>query len=98
MIFVAICIDKPGSAELRLAHRAAHLEYVSARAELVRMGGPLLDDDGGMNGSLLVIDTPDRAAAEAFLAGDPYAKAGLFERVELRAWKVLRGLPAAAPA
>ena len=29
----------------------------------------------------------DEAAAKAFAANDPYAKAGLFETVEIRAWR-----------
>jgi uncharacterized protein YciI len=31
------------------------------------------------------------AAAEAWAAADPYAKAGLFESVTIRAWKKVRG-------
>ena len=50
--------------------------------------GPLLNDAGtGMVGSLLVLDLPDRDAADAFAASDPYAKAGLFRSVEVRPWK-----------
>jgi uncharacterized protein YciI len=33
------------------------------------------------------MEFPDRAAAEAFAAGDPYRKAGLFESVIIRRWK-----------
>ena len=33
----------------------------------------------------------DMAAAEAWAAGDPYAKAGLFASVELTAWKKVIG-------
>ena len=32
-----------------------------------------------MNGSLIILDLADRAEADAFVANDPYAKAGLFE-------------------
>jgi uncharacterized protein YciI len=42
--------------------------------------------EGVMRGSLLILDVPDRTAAEGWAAGDPYAKAGLFGRVEIRAW------------
>jgi uncharacterized protein YciI len=31
----------------------------------------------------MIVEVADRAAAEAFSLGDPYRKAGLFERVEL---------------
>lgn len=36
-----------------------------------------------MIGSLLVLDFPDRKAAEVFAANDPYAKAGLFQSVTI---------------
>jgi hypothetical protein len=40
-----------------------------------------------MIGSLIIIEAPDLAAAQNWQANDPYARAGLFERVELRPWK-----------
>ena len=40
-----------------------------------------------MAGSLIIVEADDLAAAEAFNAADPYAKAGLFERVEIRAFR-----------
>jgi hypothetical protein len=47
----------------------------------------VLDADGNPNGSLLVVDVADRAAAEALAAGDPYAEAGLFDSVTIRAFR-----------
>ena len=44
-----------------------------------------------MNGSLVVIEAADRAAAEAWAADDPYAKSGLFSNVEIRPWKRVIG-------
>jgi uncharacterized protein YciI len=40
---------------------------------------------------MLAIEAADRAAAEAFAAADPYAKAGLFASVEIIAWKKVIG-------
>jgi uncharacterized protein YciI len=40
-----------------------------------------------MNGSVLILDFEDRAQADAFAAGDPYANAGLFESVVIRPWR-----------
>ena len=39
--------------------------------------------------ALLVIDAPDRAAAEAFVAGDPYGLAGLFDRVTIHGYRAV---------
>jgi len=36
---------------------------------------------------MLIIDVADRAAAEKLVENDPYNKAGLFQRIEIRAWK-----------
>ncbi len=85
MLFALICKDKPGHLHLRKSTREAHLAY--AAQATIPIGGPLLDDAGDMIGSLLVLDAPDRAAAETFAANDPYAQAGLFDSVEIHPWK-----------
>jgi len=42
-----------------------------------------------------VLEAADLAAARAFAAADPYAKAGLFASVEVRPWRWLIGAPGA---
>jgi uncharacterized protein YciI len=79
VLFVIHAIDRPNSLELRKATRPAHLEFLAGFDTPV--GGPLLDADGAMCGSCVILDVPDRAAADAFVENDPYAKAGLFESV-----------------
>ena len=81
MLFVIHAKDKPDSLSIRQATRAAHLDYLVQFDTPV--GGPLLDADGNMCGSCIVLDVPDRAAAEAFVAGDPYGHAGLFETIDV---------------
>jgi len=89
MHFALICRDKPGHAQTRLDNRAAHLDYARASG-LIFVAGPLIEN-GAMLGSLLILDAPDRAAAEAFAANDPYAQAGLFDQVEIVEWKRVLG-------
>lgn len=89
MLFAISCTDKPGSLELRLATRPAHIEHLKAEAGRILLGGPVLDAAGNPCGSLLVVEAADRAAAEAFAAADPYAKAGLFESVVIRPYRVV---------
>lgn len=86
MHIALICTDKPGHLETRLANREAHLAYVAETGAVI-LGGPFLDDKGDMCGSFLVLDVPDREAAEVWAAGDPYARAGLFESVTMKGWK-----------
>ena len=91
MLFALMCLDKPNALEVRMGAREAHLAYVRERIEQVKLAGPLLDDEGGMAGSLLILEVADRAAAEAFNAADPYTLAGLWGSVEIRAFKASIG-------
>jgi uncharacterized protein YciI len=90
MRFALLAKDKTGALQTRLDNREAHLAYV-AETGVVEIAGPLLDADGQMCGSLIILDVPDLAAAEAWAANDPYAKAGLFGDVTLSAWKKVIG-------
>jgi len=89
-LFLLTATDKPNALETRVATRQAHVDYIRGSG-LVKIGGPLLDAAGEMAGSMLLIETEDLAAAEAFAAADPYALAGLFEKVELRPFKLTLG-------
>jgi len=88
MNFALYCVDKAGHGHVRTENRPAHLDYLKGQVDKLLIAGPLLADDGtSVLGSLLVIEAADRAEAEAFAAGDPYAKAGLFEKVTVIAFK-----------
>ena len=89
-LFMLHCTDKPGAIEVRKANRAAHLDYIAATG-CVAQAGPLLDADGEMAGSLVILDLPDMAAVQAWAASDPYALAGLFAQVHMREWKRVIG-------
>ena len=91
-LFAVICIDKPNSLALRMATREAHFAYIGSQPGVLRLGGPFLDAEEKMAGSLMIIEAPNLADAEAFSAADPYRQAGLFERVEVRLWRHTAGL------
>ncbi|HXY90685.1 MAG TPA: YciI family protein [Xanthobacteraceae bacterium] len=94
MHYVAICLDKPNSQDLRLKNRTAHLDYLRANAKTIKSCGPFLSEDGkDMVGSLLIIEAKDRAGVDGVLAQDPYRKAGLFGSVEVRGWRWVVGCP-----
>ena len=82
--------DKPGALQIRLDNRTAHLDHIKTSG-VVEMAGPLLDAQGQMCGSLIILDVADMAAAEAWAAADPYAVAGLFASVQLIEWKKVIG-------
>lgn len=89
MLFALICTDKPGSLALRMESRPAHLAFLDGLGAALKAAGPFTDDAGSPVGSLVIIEAADRAAAAALAAQDPYAKAGLFQSVEIKPWKWL---------
>ncbi len=93
-VFAIHCIDKPLQAELRRRTRADHLAYLEGMRDRVVLAGPLLDDAGDPIGSMLLVDFPERRAAVAFAADDPYARAGLFASVAVTAWRQVLPRPA----
>jgi uncharacterized protein YciI len=87
-MYAVICFDRPGSAALRDAHRAAHLEFLNAHAARIAYGGPLKDAaDGPSTGALIVFDCATRQEAEALAAADPFNRGGVYESVTVRAFK-----------
>ena len=90
-LFVLHCVDKPNALEVRMGAREAHLAYVGGKRDVLKPGGPMLDEAGSMAGSLMIVDVPDKAAAEAFSAADPYTRAGLWSRVDITAFKATLG-------
>jgi uncharacterized protein YciI len=90
-LFVLHCVDKPNSLDLRMATRQAHLAYAGGFGGQMKLGGPLLDANGDMAGSLIVMEAADLDEAEAFSADDPYTKAGLWERVDIKPFRATIG-------
>ncbi len=88
MIYVITCVDKPDHGAVRKEMRTAHLAYLRDAGDTLFAAGPTLTDDAStVTGSVLLVDVADKQAAETFAADDPYAKAGLFESVTIKAWK-----------
>ncbi|AMX95710.1 hypothetical protein EOA22_18750 [Mesorhizobium sp. M7A.F.Ca.US.014.04.1.1] len=98
MLFAVICKDKPGSLQVRLDTRPEHVAFLEGLNgdKKLAFAGPFLDTEGRSNGSLVVVEAPDLAGAQALSAADPYAKAGLFESVEIRPWNWTFNKPAAS--
>jgi uncharacterized protein len=82
-----ICTDKPNSLDLRLKQRPHHVEYFTGLGSAFKGAGPFTDEAGSPIGSLVFVEAKDRSTAEDIAKNDPYAKAGLFAAVEIRAWK-----------
>jgi uncharacterized protein YciI len=55
------------------------------------MAGPFLTEGGDMAGSLVILNVDRLDQARDWAAQDPYAKAGLFQSVDIREWKKVIG-------
>ncbi|MGE0240997.1 MAG: YciI family protein [Parvibaculaceae bacterium] len=86
MLYALICTDKPDSVDLRLKERPGHIDYLNSLGARLKAAGPFTDEAGSPIGSLVIVEAKDRAGAEEVAKNDPYAKAGLFAAVEIRAW------------
>lgn len=95
MLYVLVGEDHPDSLNKRLAVRAAHLARVQAlqvEGRVVVAGPmPAIDspDPGpaGFAGSLIVAEFDSLAAAEGWLAADPYVTSGIFAKTWVRPFK-----------
>lgn len=99
MIYIFSLIDKPDSGALRQRIRPAHKAYLAGMAARIAFAGPLVSDDGQtMLGSLLAIEFESREAAQAWLAEEPFTRAGLYASTSLHAfvnlWPQKAGFPA----
>jgi uncharacterized protein YciI len=84
-LYVFHGLDKAGALELRKATRAAHLAWIETLAPRVKIGGPMLAEDGQTPvGSMLVVEADTLDAAQALFAKDPYALAGLWQSTSVR--------------
>ena len=92
-LFVFIGHDGPDGAARRQdnrEHHVAHLEALDRAGRLV-YGGPIRNESDRSIGAVLILDTPDIAAARALVEQDPYVAAGVFERIELN--RFVRAFP-----
>ncbi len=98
MIYAITLFDKPLMQDLRRRARPEHKAYLAAVADRIAFAGPLTTDDGEtMIGRLLAIDFESRDAAHAWVANEPFTKAGLYASTSIHAfvnlWPQKAGFP-----
>jgi uncharacterized protein YciI len=92
--FMILSKDVADGPSIRAAVRQDHLDWLKTPSDCsVLSAGPWLDDTNAMRGSLLIVKAPSREALDAWMANDPYAKAGLPEEIDVRPFKLVIGRP-----
>jgi uncharacterized protein YciI len=98
LLYIIYQEDRPDGAAIRAATKEAHFAYLEQHKAKLVLGGALLAEDGvGRLGSCLIINVPNREAAEEFSRNEPFRKAGLFESVKIRRMRRGQWNPSAAP-
>ena len=92
MAFVILAFDRDDAdaGSRRLAARDAHVAYIEAEAKAGRLalGLPLHDEHAQSRGSMMVLDVPDRDAVRDYLAGEPFARDGVWQRMEAMPFRI----------
>jgi uncharacterized protein len=87
MQFLVVAKDgtDDGALERRKQTRPTHLESIQPLVEggNVLVGGAILNDDGDMIGSMLLVEFADRADLDAWLDADPYVTEDVWREVEV---------------
>ncbi len=89
MQFLIKAYDGEGMLEKRMEVRPRHLEGMNRLGKQIICAGGLLDDDGKMRGSAIVMDFPDRAALDDYLKHEPYVVEGVWQTIEIEKMNVV---------
>ena len=89
MQFIIRAYDGANRLERRMAVRPRHLEGMRRLNDHIICAGGLLDDEGKMKGSVLIMEYPDRASLDAYLAAEPYVTEHVWEKIEVEPLNVV---------
>lgn len=93
MQFLVRAYDGAGKLDKRMEVRPRHLEGMAALGKHVICAGGLLDEEGKMKGSALIMEFEDRNELEAYLAKEPYVQEHVWEKIEVERMNVVIGRP-----
>ena len=89
MQFLVKAYDGEGMLDKRMEVRPRHLEGMKALGQQIICAGGLLDDEGKMKGSALVMEFESRAALDEYLKNEPYVVEGVWQKVEVETMNVV---------
>ena len=81
--FVIRAYDGKGMLEKRMEVRPRHLEGMERIRQHVVCAGGLLDDEGKMKGSMLVMEFESHQELDEYLDNEPYVQEHVWEKIEV---------------
>ena len=91
MQFMIKALDGKDKLAKRMEVRPRHLEGMERLRSHIICAGGLLDEEGGMKGSVLILDFPSRADLDTYLASEPYVLEQVWETIEVEPMNVVIG-------
>ena len=79
MLFAWMGFLKPDANPIPQSVQQQVNDFVAQPLIKIHSFGPLRDVSGGRAGMLMIFEHDNRAAAETFVSGSPFLKAGLYE-------------------
>ena len=89
MQFIIRAYDGEGMLAKRMEVRPRHLEGIERIREHVICAGGLLDEEGKMKGSVLIMEYENREQLDKYLANEPYVQEHLWEKIEVERMNVV---------
>ncbi len=89
MQFIIKAYDGENMLEERMAIRPCHLENMARMKDNVICAGGLLDEEGKMKGSVLIMDFESWKDLDAYLKSEPYIAKQVWEKIEVEPMNVV---------
>lgn len=83
MQFLVRAYDGAGKLEKRMEVRPRHLEGMKNLSDHIICAGGLLDAEGKMKGSALIMDFESRKELDDYIANEPYVLEKVWEEIEV---------------
>lgn len=89
MQFIVKAYDGEGMLGKRMEVRPRHLDGIEKIREHVICAGGLLDDEGKMKGSVLIMEYENREQLDEYLANEPYVQEHVWEKIDIERMNVV---------
>ena len=89
MQYIIKAYDGERMLDKRIEIRPRHLEGIERIKEHVICAGGLLDDEGKMKGSVLIMEYESREQLDEYLANEPYVQENVWQKIEVERMNVV---------
>lgn len=89
MQYIIKAYDGEGMLDKRMEIRPRHLEGIERIKEHVICAGGLLDDEGKMKGSVLIMEYENREQLDEYIANEPYVQENVWQKIEVERMNVV---------